>query len=94
MQIPPWYRALTIQWLPPRLRNDFGFSESPGDRESLARSRRRIARLYARLPKGLRFVGPWHEAQARMACRPLGPIALISNRFWIGQTRLPFSAES
>ena len=40
---------------------------------------------------GVRFTGPWHEAQARLAGRRSGALARWSNRFWIGQPSLPFA---
>jgi hypothetical protein len=39
----------------------------------------------------VRFTGPWHEAQARLAPRRIGMFTQMNNRFWIGQPRLPFA---
>jgi uncharacterized protein (DUF2236 family) len=93
IQIPRWYRALTTDWLPPRFREEFALSLGSKDREALAGAHRRIPRVYAKLPQALRFVGPWHQAQARLSGRSAMLSTLISNRFWIGQAHLPFETE-
>jgi uncharacterized protein (DUF2236 family) len=90
LHIPHWYRALTAESLPPRLREEFGLSISEDDRKALATARRRIPGIYQKLPLAIRYVGPWHQAQARISGRSAGPITLLSNRFWIGQMHLPF----
>ena len=87
---PRWYRALTAMWLPDRLREEFALELRPADRLAAERALRRFARIYRRLPASIRFVGPWHEARARLAGRRAGVVAALNNRFWIGQTRLPF----
>ena len=60
-------------------------SEPPCERNASCR------RIYRRLPPSLRFTGPWHEAQARLAGRRSGALTRWSNRFWIGQPSLPFA---
>jgi uncharacterized protein (DUF2236 family) len=87
---PHWYRALTTAWLPERLRREFGLCFGSGEAASVDRARRWLPRIYRRLPAALRFVGPWQEAQARLARRPLSPLTRAGNRFWIGEARLPF----
>jgi len=50
---------------------------------------------YARgsaLPSSMRLVGPYLEARERLAGRRPGMIARASNRFWIGEQRMPFGA--
>jgi uncharacterized protein (DUF2236 family) len=93
LPIPPWYRALTALWLPERFRAEFGLAVTERDRRAAERARKWIPRIYGKLPAGVRFVGPWHEAQARLGGRRAGLVARASNRFWIGQATLPF-AES
>jgi uncharacterized protein (DUF2236 family) len=85
---PRWYRSLTAFWMPPRLR--IGFALPYGTREQAARDRavRWLPRLYRRIPPALRFVGPFHEAQARLRGRSPGLLTLTNNRFWMGQPRL------
>jgi uncharacterized protein (DUF2236 family) len=90
IQPPRWYRALTMAWLPERLRREFGLTLTHGDELAVESARTWSRRVYPRLPEALRFVGPWHEAQARLASRGPGLIARAGNRFWIGQTTLPF----
>lgn len=87
---PEWYRALTALWLPERLREEFELRLGEDDRRTAERALRRIPRLYRRLPPAIRFIGPWHEAQARLASRREGWVTGLSSRFWIGQARLPF----
>lgn len=90
LHIPHWYRAITTEWMPERFRDEFGLRFSDDDRRAAASARKRIPAVYGRLPQSIRLVGPWHQAQARLARRGVGPITRISNRFWIGQALLPF----
>lgn len=94
IHIPHWYRALTTAWLPPRFQQEFALRFWEEDRCAAEVARARIPQLYHRLPPALRFVGPWHEAQARLAGRRAGPLTRLSNRFWIGQMVLPFANEA
>lgn len=94
IRIPHWYRALTTDWLPQRFRQEFELAYGAEQTHTAAVARRRIPHFYRRLPPAVRFVGPWHEAQARLAGRRAGPLARVSNRFWIGQTLLPFADDS
>ena len=88
---PGWYRAITVAWLPGRFRREFGLRFGADEERAVASARERLPRWYGRLPATMRFVGPWHEAQARLAGRRPGIVALLSNRFWIGQDRMPFA---
>lgn len=91
---PRWYRSLTAAWLPPRFRDEFALDfGSPAQRVAEA-AQRRLPGLYRKLPPSVRFVGPWHEAQARLAGRPGSSLARLSNRFWIGQPLLPFAGRA
>lgn len=90
--IPPrWYRALTAEWMPPRFRVEFGLTYGPVDELSATRAHRWLPKLYKKLPPAIRFVGPYHEAQARLAHRHTGFLTHRSNQFWIGEPRLPFN---
>jgi uncharacterized protein (DUF2236 family) len=88
---PQWYCSLTAEWLPRRFRSEFGLKFDDTDRHAATRAKRWLPRIYCTLPPAIRFVGPWHEAQARLRGRALGSIGQRSNRFWIGQSRLPFA---
>ena len=90
LKLPNWYRALTVQWLPERLRSEFRLGFDAPDKRAAARVAERLPRWYGRLPDAVRFVGPYHEAQARLQRQPAGVAARLSNRFWIGEERLPF----
>jgi uncharacterized protein (DUF2236 family) len=87
---PRWFRALTTAWMPPRLRDEFSLT---ADDEAAARARRWLPRVYRMLPRSVRFVGPYLEAEARLRGRKPGALARRSNRFWIGQPELPFGAH-
>ncbi len=85
---PLWYRALTAYWMPPRLRSAFALSFDVREEAALRRCARWLPRLYRRLPETVRFVGPYHEAAARLRGRSPGPLIRRSNSFWMGQPRL------
>lgn len=91
IKLPRWYRALTAEWLPPRFRAEFRLAYGPADEAAVARARRWVPRLYGALPGSVRFVGPYHEARARLAGKEPGWIARAGNRFWIGQWAMPFA---
>ncbi|QNI30233.1 DUF2236 domain-containing protein [Alloacidobacterium dinghuense] len=88
---PRWYRALTAFWMPPRLRSGFGLSFGAREEESVRRAARRLRLLYPRIPRAVRFVGPFHEAEARLRGRSPGFVARGSNRFLMGKPRLLYS---
>jgi uncharacterized protein (DUF2236 family) len=81
---PMWYRALTAQMLPDRLRTAY---ELPlGEAERRSASRAWMRRTYPLLPDRLRTVGPYQEAKARMNGRD--QVSLTTrwlNQLWIGQ---------
>lgn len=86
---PRWYKTLTAQMLPERLREDFGFTFDEHDRRSADRALAWIRRIYPRLPGRIRTVGPYQEAQARLQGRPqLDWTTRCLNRAWIGRPQL------
>jgi uncharacterized protein (DUF2236 family) len=87
--IPRWYQALTTQWLPPRFREEFALPYGPREQSRARAAQRLLPRIYPWLPKTLRYVGPFQEAQARLAHRTPGILVHRINRFWIGQPRMP-----
>jgi len=86
---PRWYRALTTEWMPERFRQEFGLAFGPHEQHAAEQARRRLPAIYCKLPGAARFIGPWREAQARLAGRRAGTFTRWSNRFWIGQPLLP-----
>ena len=88
---PHWYRALTAEWLPDRFRHEFALNFDAAQQQAAARARANLPRFYKRLPDAVRFIGPWREAQARLAGKRAGPFTQWSSRFWIGQPLLPFA---
>jgi uncharacterized protein (DUF2236 family) len=89
--IPSWYRALTTAWLPERLRTEFVLEYGQREQEAATMASTWLPRIYHRLPTVLRFVGPYREAQARLLGRHVGPLIGLSNRFWMGRSRMIFS---
>jgi uncharacterized protein (DUF2236 family) len=85
---PRWYRALTAFWMPPRLCTAFALPFGASEQEAVRRVAHRLTLLYPRVPRLLRFVGPFHEAQARLRGRSPGPLTRRSNSFWMGEPRL------
>jgi uncharacterized protein (DUF2236 family) len=90
--VPRWYSSLTTAWLPPRFQEEFGFAFGIAEQTRSQKARRLLERLYAKLPSPVRYVGPYLEAQARLANRNPGLLIRRSNQFWIGQPRMPFDA--
>jgi uncharacterized protein (DUF2236 family) len=90
---PHWYRALTASWLPAPFREEFELSFDRADQLVAERALKRIPPIYRKLPAAVRFIGPWHEAEARLKCRPDKFTGRLSNRFWIGAVQMPFGSE-
>jgi len=90
LYVPRWYGALTTAWLPERFRAEFGMAFGPAERQSAERVCGWMPRIYPTLPEGVRFVGPYQEAQARLQGRAPTLLERRSNAFWIGQARMPF----
>jgi uncharacterized protein (DUF2236 family) len=89
LRIPYWYRALSAQLLPERLRTAFGLAYGPAERRAAERALAAWRRIYPALPSRLRTVGPYQEAVARLAgkARP-GFYVETLNRLWIGAPRM------
>jgi uncharacterized protein (DUF2236 family) len=86
--VPLWYRALTAGWIPDPLREAFALEYGEREQRTAAKAIRRLAAVYHRIPTSLRYVGPYHEACARLQNRGIGPLTRASNRFWMGQSRM------
>jgi uncharacterized protein (DUF2236 family) len=86
---PRWYLALSAQMLPERLRTGFGFDFGERDDKAAERALKWIRRVYPHLPARLRYVGPYHEAEARLRGKPRLDLATrCLNRAWTGRPRL------
>jgi hypothetical protein len=79
--------------MPPRLRTEFVLDLDASDRHTVARAQRWLPLIYRRTPLFLRFVGPYREAEYRLAGRSIDATVRWSNRFWIGQPQLPMDKE-
>jgi uncharacterized protein (DUF2236 family) len=87
---PRWYRALTTAWMPQKFSEGFGLEFGDAEERAVEKARRLLPRIYRSLPSSIRFTGPYHEARARLEGRGPGMLARASNRFWMGETRMPF----
>jgi uncharacterized protein (DUF2236 family) len=86
---PRWYLALTVGMLPEKLRTGFGFDVDERDKRAADRALKWIRRVYPHLPTRLRYVGPYHEARARLQGKPRLDLATQwLNRVWTGRVRL------
>jgi uncharacterized protein (DUF2236 family) len=90
LPVPASYQTLTAALLPPRLRDGFRLPFGATEAEASRRLVARLQRVYPLLPARLRYVGPYQEAQQRLAgkARP-DMVTRLSNRFWIGRAELP-----
>ena len=90
LPVPASYQDLTIALLPVPLRERFGFSFGETQKQQIRRAVALSRRLYPLLPARLRYVGPYQEAEQRLAGRT-GPdfVTRMCNRFWIGRAELP-----
>jgi uncharacterized protein (DUF2236 family) len=83
---PMWYRALTAQMLPARLRVAYELPLGEAERRSASRALTWMRRTYPLLPDRLRTVGPYQEAKARMnGSNRLSLTTRWLNQLWIGQ---------
>jgi len=87
---PHWYRALTTAWLPARFRDEFHLPYGRNEGRVADKAQHWLRRVYRSLPSPIRFVGPYDEARARMTGHGPSWLMRASNRFWIGEPRLPF----
>jgi uncharacterized protein (DUF2236 family) len=86
LPVPSGYKALTAALLPPRVRDAFALPYGQAERNAAQQFIARTRRIYPFLPSRLRYVGPYQEAEQRLAGRPQPDfIARACNRFWMGQ---------
>ncbi len=90
IRLPLSYRVVTTAWLPERLRAEFGLKFGAEEERAVEKARRWLPRVYRSLPSSVRFTGPYQEALARLAGSVPGMLTRASNRFWIGEARMPF----
>ena len=86
---PSCYRALTATMIPQRLQEGFGLSEGRAERRLAEAAVASLRRIYPFFPVRIRFVGPYHEANSRLAGRPQPDLLTqLANQLWIGQRTL------
>jgi uncharacterized protein (DUF2236 family) len=90
LPIPVSYQDLTLALLPQPICKEFGFSLDTAKQVHINRTIALVRGLHPFLPARLRYVGPYQEAEQRLAGR-LRPdlFTQMCNRFWIGRTELP-----
>jgi uncharacterized protein (DUF2236 family) len=92
---PRWFRALTAQMLPERLRIAFDLPFGEAERRSAERARAWLRRTYPLLPERLRTIGPYQEACARVRGEAgPGAVTRLLNRAWIGRPSMGAAAPS
>jgi uncharacterized protein (DUF2236 family) len=80
---------LTGVLLPPRLRDAFALRYNEAEQGEVQQLIARARRFYPLLPSRLRYVGPYQEAEQRLAGRTQPDfVARMCNRFWMGQSAL------
>lgn len=90
LRVPTAYRAITAALLPPRIRAAYGFRHDAAEQHVARQAIARIRRAYPFLPARLRYVGPYQEAEQRLAGKARADIVTrMSNRLWIGRAELP-----
>jgi uncharacterized protein (DUF2236 family) len=86
LPVPSGYKTLTAALLPRRLRDAFALPYGQAERNAAQQFIARTRRIYPFLPSRLRYVGPYQEAEQRLAGRAQPDfIARACNRFWMGQ---------
>jgi uncharacterized protein (DUF2236 family) len=89
LPVPASYQDLTVALIPPPLRGRFGFSLSDMQKRQIRHAVALTRRLYPLLPARLRYVGPFQEADQRLAGRHAPDfVTRMCNRFWIGRADL------
>jgi hypothetical protein len=90
LTVPASYKALTAALLPLRLRDAFALRYGEAERRAMQQLIGWVRRIYPLLPSRLRYVGPYQEAEQRLAGRAQPDfITRMCNRFWMGRADLP-----
>ena len=87
-RVPSWYRALTAESLPASLREAFELPFGKAEQITAERAWKWVRQIGPLLPYHLRYVGPYQEAQARIAGKAPGLVTNAMNYLWIGRSTL------
>jgi uncharacterized protein (DUF2236 family) len=90
LPVPASYQNLTLALLPRPVREQLGFRSGGLEQPEIRRGLALLRGFYSLLPARLRYVGPYQEAEQRLAGL-LTPdfVTRACNRFWIGRAALP-----
>jgi uncharacterized protein (DUF2236 family) len=89
LPVPAWCKALTAPLLPQRLRDAFALPFGKPEQDDVQWLIAWARHVYPLLPARLRYVGPYQEAEQRIAGRTQPDlVARMLNRFWMGQSML------
>ena len=90
LPVPASYQNLTLALLPRPIRERYDFRSGGLEQPEIRRAFVLLRRFYPLLPARLRYVGPYQEAEQRLA-GGLAPdfVTRLCNRFWIGRAALP-----
>jgi len=90
LPIPASYKALTAALLPPQLRDAFALRYGEAEQRDAQQLIGWVRQIYPLLPSRLRHVGPYQQAEQRLAGKAQPDlIARICNRFWSGRADMP-----
>ena len=88
-QLAHHYRALTLGFLPEPILTQYGFEFGEDEQRVAENTLRWIRRIYPYLPKQVRFVPSYHEAQYRIiGQRQPNWLIRYLNTHWVGQPTL------
>lgn len=85
-----WLKLMTAYMMPPRLRAEFQLPpDTPENRQAYDRGLKRVQTVYGHLPRRLRYVPSYIEAERRIAGKPHADLLTQGmNLAWLGQREL------
>jgi uncharacterized protein (DUF2236 family) len=84
--LPKWYIAVTAGLLPPQLREAYGLTFGPLDRNRAQSALSRLQKIHPLMPKKLSFVPGYHRADARLKGKAAPDIVTRGlEKLWLGR---------
>jgi uncharacterized protein (DUF2236 family) len=87
-RVPNWYQAITVQMLPPPLRESYELPYGEIQQIKAKHAWKLVRQICSLMPYHLRYVGPYQEALARIERRAPGLVTNAMNHLWIGRSTL------